>query len=184
MIAHLMLAGTLLLPSPTPLTTQDSTPESTATAYMQAVQHGRWADMASLMHPEALTQLRTLMEPLFSSKAPEADDFRQQFLGVRTVREAAALSDTTVFANFVRAINDRNPTAAEALRAATIDVIGHVGEGPDVAYVVYRATLDVEGMTISNVNVLTVKRWGDGWRVLLSGDYSALATALRQALGG
>jgi len=184
MIARIVLGAILLLPLAGPAEAQESTPEATASAYMQAVRAGNWAGMAKLMHPEALNQLRTLMQPLFASNAPEADDFRQRFLGVRTAREAAALSDTTVFANFVRSLNEQNPTAAQALQAATIEEIGHVSEGPDVAHVVYRATLDVEGMTISNVNVLTVKRSGDDWRVLLTGDYSALATALRQALGG
>lgn len=163
---------------------QENTPEAVAASYLSAMQASDWVSMAGLMHPEALHQLREYLDPLFASAVPEAEAFRQQFLGVRTVAEAAALSDTTVFTNFVRALNARDRTAAQALGSARIEQIGHVTEGPDVAHVVYRATLDVEGMSVTNVSVMTLKRAGDGWRVLLTGDYSALATALRQALGG
>ncbi len=162
---------------------QEVTPETVAAGYLTAMQAADWAGMAKLMHPDALRQLREYLSPLFASAVPEADAFRQQFLGVRTAAEATALSDTTVFANFVRALNARDPAAARAISEATIQQIGHVPDGVDIAHVVYRATLDVEGMTISNVNVLTVKRWERGWRVLLTGDYSALATVLRRALG-
>ena len=163
---------------------QESTPEAVAASYLSAMQAADWAGMAKLMHPDALHQLREFLAPLFASAVPEADAFRQQFLGVRTASEAAALSATTVFANFVRALNARDPTAAQALSEAIIHQIGHVTEDTDVAHVVYRATLDLEGLMVTNVNVLTLKRSGDAWRVLLTGDYSALATALRQALGG
>ena len=163
---------------------QEIGPEPVAASYLSAMQAGDWAGMAKLMHPDALHQLREFMAPLFASGIPEAEEFRQQFLGVRTAAEAAALSDTTVFTNFVRALNARNPVATQALREAIIEQIGHVTEGPDIAHVVYRATLDVEGMSVTNVSVLPLKRSGDLWRVLLTGDYSALATALRQALGG
>lgn len=163
---------------------QDTTPEAVAARYLSAMQAGDWTGMAAVMHPDALQQLRELMDPLFTSTVPEAEAFRQQFLGVRTAAEAAALSDTTVFTNFVRGLNARNPPAAQALSEARIEQIGHVTEGTDVAHVVYRATLDVEGMSVTNVSVMTLKRSGDGWGVLLTGDYSSLATALRQALGG
>lgn len=167
-----------------PVRAQEHAPESVAASYLSAMQASDWTSMAGLMHPDALHQLREYLAPLFASTVPEAEAFRQQFLGVRTAAEAAALTDTTVFTNFVRALNARNPTAAQALGTARIEQIGHVIEGPDVAHVVYRATLDVEGMSVTNVGVMTLKRAGDGWGVLLTGDYSALATALRQALSG
>jgi hypothetical protein len=167
-----------------PLRAQENTPEAVAANYLSAMQASDWTGMAKLMHPDALRQLRAFMAPLFAATVPEAEAFREQFLGVRTVAEATALSDTTVFTNFVRALNARNPTTAQALSEAIIEQIGHVTEGADVAHVVYRATLDVESMSVTNVQVLTLKLSSDGWRVLLTGDYSALATALRQALGG
>jgi hypothetical protein len=168
---------------PTALVAQADTPESVTLEYLDAMRERDWNRIARLTHPDAFGELRELLHPLFESRLPEADDFRQQFLGVRTLGEAQALTDTTVFINFLRFMGERVPALEDASRRAVIEPIGHIVQA-DTAYVVYRSTTTMQGMPISTMAVFSLRQVGETWRGLLTGDFTALATALRQALGG
>lgn len=179
--ASLLVAA---LACPSGLAAQPDTPETVARRYFEAMRSEDAAALARVTHPEALAELRVLLAPLFESELPEAEEFRQRLLGVRTVREARALSDTTVFANFIRALGGQLPVFTQALRSSAMEAIGHVMEGPDTAHVVYRVTIPLEGITLERLAVLSLGRDGDTWGALLSGDYSELARVLRETLGG
>jgi hypothetical protein len=172
------------LATPVALPAQTETPEAVAEQYFRAMRSENAAAVAKLMHPDALAELRDLLDPLFQSTLPEADDFRQRFLGVRTVTEAQALSDTTVFLNFLGSLADQLPVFGAALRGASMETLGHVTEGADTAHVVYRVTVEIEDLTVRRITVLSLRRHGETWRGLLTGDYSELAAVLRATLGG
>jgi hypothetical protein len=169
---------------PASLAAQAETPEDVARQYFVAMRSEDAAALARVTHPAALAELRDLLAPLFASTLPEADEFRQRLLGVRTVPEARALSDTTVFANFIRALGGQLPIFTEALRSSSMEPVGHVIEGSDTAHVVYRVMIPLEGITLERMAVLSLGRQGETWRALLSGDYSELARVLRETLGG
>jgi hypothetical protein len=135
--------------------------------------------MAILMHPDALRELRRLMAALF--EAPNADALREQLLGIKTLAEAKALSDTAVFEALMRATSQR-AEMAEALRSATVQLLGHVNEGVDTTHVVYRMAMTIDSIPITRMDVMTLARSPYGWRGLLKGDLSALAARLRAVL--
>lgn len=182
-MSRITLVAALVVFAAVPAVAQQELPEDVATEYLALMRARDWAGIARLTHPDAMAELRSLLDPLFTSTRPEADDFRLQLLGVRTVAEAQALSDTTTFINFLDAMGERVPAIDDVMRRATVEPIGHVARG-DTAYVVYRTTITVEGMPVSTLSVLPLLRAGAVWRGLLSGDFTSLATALRQALGG
>jgi glycerol-3-phosphate dehydrogenase len=146
---------------------------------MEAMRAADWHGMAALMHPDALREMRRLLDALF--EAPNADAFREQLLGVKTVAEAKMLSDTAVFASLMRATSQQ-AGMAEALRSATIQVLGHVNEGADTTHVVYRMALTIDSIPITRMDVMTLARSPQGWRGLLKGDVSALAARIRAAI--
>lgn len=168
---------------PAPVLAQQGVPEDVAMEYLALMRQRDWSGVTRLTHPDAMAELRSLLDPLFTSTRPEADDFRLQLLGIRTAAEAQALSDTTTFINFLEAMSDRVPAIDDVMRRAVVEPIGHVVRG-DTAYVVYRSTISIEGMPVSTLAVVALLRAGDTWRGLLGGDFSSLATALRQALDG
>lgn len=172
----------LLAPLARPLTAQqsDDSPEQVTSRYVAAMRAGDWNGMAALMHPAALHQLRELFAVLF--EASNADDVRQQFLGVATLAEARALSDTAVFAGIMRAATRQSAGVTELLRSAQVEVLGQVDEGHDTTHVVYRMTMTIEGTPISRMDVISLARSPHGWRGLLKGDVSALAAAIRAAV--
>ena len=124
--------------------------------------------------------MRQLLAALF--EAPNADQIRQQLLGVSTVAEARALSDTAVFASLIR-MTSQQGGLADVFKSAKVQVLGHVNEGSDTIHVVYRMAMTVNGIPITKMDVMSLARSPVGWRGLLKGDVSALAARIRAALG-
>lgn len=165
-----------------PVLSQASTesPQQVATRFVGAMRSGDWNGMAVLMHPGALRQMRDILAVLLD--APNADDARQQLLGVTTIAEARALSDTALFAALMRATMQRDASFAEMLKSSQVEFLGQVDEGPDTTHVVYRMAMTVEGTPITRMDVMSLARSPHGWRGLLKGDMSALGAALRAAV--
>jgi hypothetical protein len=155
------------------------TPEQVAQTYIGALRAQRWETMASLMHPEALSQLRDLLGPLF--EAPSMSSAREQLLGVRTVAEARALSDSGVFVAFISRSMKSEAQIGDVLRDSNIQLIGHVPEGKDTVHVVYRMVFFVDNVaSFSKMDLFSLKRLGSTWRGLLTGDLRPLAAMLRR----
>ena len=155
------------------------TPEQVTERFVAAMRAADWNGMASLMHQNALKEMRQLLSGVF--EAPNGAQIRQQLLGVTTVQQAQALSDTAVFASLMR-MTTQDADVAELLRSAKVQVLGHVNEGTDTVHVVYRMAMTVNGIPITKMDVMSLARSPVGWRGLLKGDVSALAAGMRAAL--
>jgi hypothetical protein len=148
---------------------------------MRAMKAQQWDSMAYLMHPYALHQMHELLGPLF--EAPSMDGPRQELLGVRTLAEARALSDTAVFVALISRVMTSQAQVMEFLRDATVQVIGHVEEGRDTVHVVYRMHYEKGEAAISKMDVVSMQRMGNTWRALLSADLRMLGAMLRRQAG-
>ena len=175
----LLLAAAIAANSTT-AAAQSETPEEVALRYVTAMQTSNWMEVSELMHPDALHELRELFTLLF--EVPEASELVGQLLGVSSVTEAQAMSDTALFAGFIEFVVTQDANVADALRTARIEVLGHVPEGTTDAHVVFRTEMTVRGVDMTQMDVISVRRSGDTWRSLLKGDMSAIAAAIRQSL--
>lgn len=177
------LAVTLVAFAAVPLVSQQNaeTPEQVAARYMQAMRSRQWDSMAVLMHPVALHQLREVLGPLFES--PTMDSVRQELLGVPTLAQARALSDTAVFAALISRIMVSQAQLQDFMHDATIQFLGHVPEGQDTVHVVYRMSYDKGPAAISKMAVFSMLRMGNTWRGLLAMDLRMLGAMLRRSAG-
>jgi hypothetical protein len=155
------------------------TPEQVTERFVAAMRAADWNGMASLMHQNALKEMRQLLSGVF--EAPNGGPIRQQLLGVTTVQQAQALSDTAVFASLMR-MTTQDADVAELLRSAKVQVLGHVNEGADTVHVVYRMAMTINGIPITKMDVMSLARSSVGWRGLLKGDVTALAAGIRAAM--
>lgn len=178
----MLAAGALVATWPTASAAQQESPEAVAIQYVTAMQLEDWQRVASLMHPDALAELRGLFDPLLD--IPEARPVILQFYGATSLEDARAQSDTAVFAHFVAFVSSQEPLVGEALRSSDVEIIGHLYEGEDMAHVVYRMTMSLEGMSVTQLDVFSVKRYGPTWRGMLKGDMSAVAAAIGEAVRG
>ncbi len=80
----------------------------------------------------------------------------------------------TLFVQFLGAIQKAAPMMQQVLASSTNEIIGHVDEGENQTHVVYRATMTTAGAEVTKVDVLTLKRDGEQWGVMLTGDIERL----------
>jgi hypothetical protein len=176
-----MLALLLATVSTVPASAQSpaDTPEQVARLYVEAIRASDWNAAARLMHADALHEMRDALSALVEH--PEAGEFRQQLLGVGTVAEARALSDTAVYVSIMR-LTSQQPGLSEAMRSAEARILGRVDEGRDTTHVTYRVAMTVQNVPVSMVDVMSLARSPHGWRGLLKGEMAAFAAGIRAAL--
>jgi hypothetical protein len=101
-------------------------------------------------------------------------------LGVHSLKEAQALSDAAFFAAFISHIMHSKAEVIDFLRDSKIEVIGHVVQGADTVHIVYRLDYEKDDVGVSKMDVFSMRRMGNTWRGLLSGDFRMLGAMLRR----
>jgi hypothetical protein len=158
-----------------PAQTSEVSPETVAERYTAATRAGNWLGAAQLMHPEALSQLKQVFAPLVEVAPQEVG---VSFFNVRSKKEYDQLSNVTVFERLMRNFSKQSPETAIALSASDTKIIGHVKEKPDLAHIVYRINTKVGDVSVSKTAVMTLKKDGESWRTLLTGNIEGLAAVL------
>jgi hypothetical protein len=164
-----------------------SSPESVVQGYLRALKSGQYLAVAEFMHPEALAKFRTMILPLVEESAggDPTESLLPLFRGVSDIAALKKLSHAEFFAAFFGGLTDANPGIKEALSSGslTLTPIGSVPEG-DIIHVVCRTSAAVEGISVSKMEVVSLRRSTDSWRVLLSGEMEGIVQALRSAQSG
>jgi hypothetical protein len=143
---------------------------------MDAMKRGDWKSCAALMHPDALKQLKQLFRPIaFSSPQIELGTM---FFNVRTAAEYDRLSGAQAYERLMGAITKMNPEVGSAIATSQYEIIGHVPEGSDTAHVVYRMKATTQGISVTKLTVMPLKKSGATWGGLLTGDIEGMAAAL------
>ena len=163
-------------------TSGDKSPEAVATRALTALKESRIADFAKTMHPEALKQLKaTLLEVVAEAEKQErVDEVLTIFKNVNSADDLRKLDDVAFFTAFFEGVMQLQPRIRDALQGTTLDVIGHVPEGPDVIHVVYRGTVTQGDVKVSKMSVMSLKSHGDDWGMLLTGDIEGMAAMLKR----
>jgi hypothetical protein len=152
---------------------------------LDAVKAAQWQKFAGLMHPDALRDLKQTFAPALEAADADSDELRQvmRFFGKpKDVKELLALPPDKFFARFLEGTMESVPRLRKVLSGSEFQMIGTVYEKDGTAHVVYRGRIKVNEVTVSKVDVISLKQDGESWRMLLSGDFKALADQLRGAL--
>jgi hypothetical protein len=197
--AFLTLIFALVISSPTSSVAlaqaDQSAPEAVAKAYVDATVAADWAKAASLMHPDSLAELRKLIEPIFANEKVFAGEkaavAAEMFFGVKSRAEFDQLSDAQAFEKLLGGLMGRiggaMPGLDNLLSKASFDIIGQVAEAPDLVHLLYRskAPLDdiqikdapalTKNVTITSLEVMTLKRYENTWRLTLSSELEGMA---------
>jgi hypothetical protein len=178
----LALAAALVVPASRGLAQERvETPEAVTRQYGAAMRAGDWVGTADLMHPDALRQFRRMFLPILA--ADTTGQLCQRLFAASSSAELAALPDAELFARFFRTLVGSSPELNGMFAGEELVPVGHVLEGPDVAHVVFRMKLAADGVTITKVQAMSLRRVGSTWRVLLSGEVEGLAAALARRAG-
>jgi hypothetical protein len=156
-------------------------PEDVAKVGLDLVSKRDWPAYTHLMHPEALRSMRKMFRPIVA--ADSKGEATQGLFSVANLTSYDAASDSALFCSLMINLMKIAPTMAEVVKNAEYTVIGTVSEGKDLAHVVYRVHTAAEDVTMTKVSAITLRRQGETWRFLLSGNIEGLVSALKKGQG-
>jgi hypothetical protein len=164
----------LLLSAALHLRAAESTPESAIRTYFNALQRDGLIATADFMHPEELQRFKTMMLPMFkSSSAIRSLDLNRRFFGsTATVDTAAATSPRDFMRAFLRM--GSNMGAAANIKFQPPTIIGSVQEG-DTVHFITRNTAGAGDLSITQLEITSLRKDGEHWRLLLSGSMEGMA---------
>jgi len=164
-------------------------PEEVARGYMDSVKSGDMERVGSYMHPAALEKFKGILVQLaavIGNVDAETDPKKNTAIRIlfgeekpQNVKDAVAKG---LFVHFLTNLSQAMPMLRQMLNDSAYDFIGHVDEGGNQTHVVYRATLTTGGAAVTKMEVLTLKRDGEEWKVMLTGDIESFVGGLTRQL--
>lgn len=136
---------------------------------------GNWEAAAETFDPAALQQFRGMIGPLLDG--PIGEGMVGMFYGAgKTPADIGKMNDIEFFAGFVRSLVSGSGASLNGQ-----DILGAVPEGQDRMHLVTRTSAEAVGIRVSQMEVVTLNRTPQGWRLALSGKLDGMAQALRRA---
>ena len=163
------------------LSKEAESPEVAATAAMKSMKQGDWSAYTHRMHPEALAKAKQIFGAVVT--ADTSGRVGQLFFGVESAKEYEAMSDSVSFVAFMTNLTKHVPVFADVIKSAEFNVIGTLPEGKDLVHIVYRTEAKAEEIVITRSAVLSMRRYGSEWRMLLTGNIEGMAARLSQMTG-
>lgn len=172
-LAFSMLAFACPLPA-AELTPELSAEQVAAESYAR-MRAGEWESAAETFDPAALKQFREMIAPII--EGPMGEGMIGIFYGAgKTADDIRSMNDTTFFAGFMR-----NIAGGVAVSLKGQEILGGVPEGADRLHLVTRASVEAMDIRMTQMEVVTMNRTPQGWRLALSGKFDGMAQAMRKA---
>lgn len=150
-------------------------PAVVANDFLRAYRSMAWGAAAERMHPDALADIRLRVMLL-----TENDRNREALVRLvdgRSVEVLEAMPPGRLFEIVMTALGREAPGLIHALVSREMEVVGAVPEGGDRTHVVYRVIPSLPGDP-PRMQVMTLHRLGDRWRVMEADELDVLGTAL------
>lgn len=165
-----------------------ASPEEVAAAAFAHMQAGEWEASAELFDPGELKRFRDMMQSVLdvtsetsaTGAAPRDDEYLTMLFGAgASVESVRSMSDQGFMAAMLSALIGGGQVQLREQRS-----FGHVAESDDIVHVVTRNSFAVGEVTASKMEVITLRRTPNGWRLAMKGEMTGLAERLSAALKG
>jgi len=157
--------------------------EKVVAASEQAARKGDWDTFAALIHPDSLQDFKALFVPVLQAAAKKGGDEQADLLtlfdGAKNLKTVLTWEPKEFFARFAKGYASRAPLK-DTFASTTRRVLGMVSEGSTQVHVVVRATRKIEKAEISRVEVVTLKRSGRDWKMLLPSELRVVAETIKR----
>lgn len=164
----------------------DSTPQAEVQAYFSDVQSKGIRAVADHMHPAEIARFKELLLPMCAQGAESKGmAFCKGVFGAgateKSVAEMSPRDFMSTVLNFLVTVLGDHPALA-SLRIRSAELVGSVHEG-ELVHVLARTKASVSNLNVVSMEVISLKKDGDEWRIMLSGNLESLAKALGQQAG-
>jgi hypothetical protein len=159
----------------------NGSPEQLVSLYYEKIGKGDMAALADYMHGEELKKFRDMILPILEEgiKSGEDSEVLKGFTRGDPLEKVQQYSPKEFFRRFLAWITEINPGMTDILKNSTFIPIGHVADG-DLIHVVFRMNTKIEGVTITKVSVMSLKKDGAEWKLLLTGEIEGMTKALQR----
>jgi hypothetical protein len=164
----------------------ENTPEGMIKLYFDAFKSGDHERMAANMHPDELEKLKKELLPVVARgiEGAQSGMTRDQyaltlFADSEDIEIITNESPAEFFVRFMSWINRMNPMLKNTIGGASIETVGHLMEG-DLAHVVYRVMINMSGTRMTQLSVMSVKKSGDEWKLMMSGEIEGMGKLLQR----
>lgn len=163
-----------------------ATPEEIVSAYFNAFRQGDMAAVSAAMHPKETSKFQAMIVPVVE-RGLAAEDDRAELLGLDvliggdSVEYLYTEAPDVFFTRFMKWLLELNPTMKSSMAGATVQPLGHVVEG-ELVHVVYRMHMDMLGARISQISAISLKKDGDAWKLMLTGEIEGMGKLLEANL--
>ena len=156
---------------------QAGTPEESARAYFTALKSAGMGAVADFTHPAELQRFKAMVLPIYQAEAQAGQgELRKLTFGAEaTLAQVESAEPAAFMRGFMNIIANR--AGAVGLQFESIEVLGSVAEGETV-HVLTRMRMAASPVTITKLEVVSMKKLGDDWKLMLSGQFEGMAQAL------
>ena len=167
-------------PKPEP----DSVVEKLVADNLEAAKTGDWKRYTDLLHPESLDDYKKMWLPALKAAPDQQGQLLPLFDGAKDVQSLIDLKPAEFVTRSMKGIAAQfRPDEHPSPLAADTKIIGTVREGEDRAHVVVRSRRKFGEAEMVQVEVVSLKRSGTEWKVLLPDSIRILAETFSR-LGG
>lgn len=182
MFNRLLLCAALFAAASVPAAAGES-PEAFMQRYVDAIRSDGVSAAADFVHPDEAERFRAMLAPLFAAMPePQADAMAQTFFGGKAdAAKVAAMPAGDFMRAFLRFVEQQAMGAGPGkggIEIRQFDMLGSVPEG-DVRHFVTRGTVAAGPITMTKMEVVSIRPDGDGWGMLLSGELDGMAQAIK-----
>lgn len=132
-----------------------------------------------MFDPQELGEIRSLLSFFYESTEDSQEQLLKTFFGATATPDSVAdLSDAEFFAAILQLTMEQAKKSA-GLNFGDIRTLGYVAEPPDLAHVIARFDVTFGAEPISMLDLVSMRRIGDEWKLLMQADVKALARELQ-----
>ena len=161
---------------------KNTTPEKLVNKYYNYIVSNDMQSLSEYMHSDELDKFKNMLQPVFLSLLKNSNTPPPfSFTNGDSLEIIYQDSSKQFFERFMRFAISLNPGLNSAISGSTIEPIGHVKDG-DVVHVVVKFTLNIKGMEINKLSVMSIKKDNDEWKLMLTGDIKGIAEAMKSKM--
>jgi len=153
-----------------------SSPEQTAIDYMAALTKDGMTAVPAFIHPDELARFKEMLMPMVRREAATGDTpVTDVLFGKGTkLAQVEAMPPLDFSTALMRVVGQK----LDGVKYGDVQVLGTVRE-KEIVHVVARVVAEVSaGVQMKSVEVISTKKSGDDWKLLLTGQLEGLAAGL------
>ena len=156
------------------------TPEQVVERYHAEFATKRWLALSDYLHPEELSRFKKTFLSLFSESNARTRQTLDDIYGPEITLKSLSEGPDSAFLQPVLAMLNQSLDSAR-LKVTSQQVLGGVSEG-DLYHVVYRWQSETPQLRQSQVEVRTLRKYQDSWRLVVPANLENAIPAVKRSV--